>query len=340
MRTTIKDIARYTGFSVTTISMVLNNKASAISENTKKIIFEAAETLNYRPNQMAVGLVKKQSKTLGLVISDVSNSFFALMAKGIEDECHKHGWNMILCNTNNYHDREIAYIQTLIDKSVDGIILCMARENTLPKVLEVIEIMRKNHLPFVMLDRFSPQVECSAVTVNHAAGGYLAGKYLLEMGHRKIGCITGPCDLADSNDRTEGVKKALKEFSVPEDSVCFYEGNYDMDGGEQGAEYLLKKGVTAIFAYNDLMAYGVYRYAGKIGKSIPHELSVVGYDDINFSEIITPPLTTVRQPVCDMGIVAVRQLIHDIQHEDNEPVKNKFEPELILRESVQRVAVQ
>ncbi|SHK20449.1 LacI family DNA-binding transcriptional regulator [Hespellia stercorisuis] len=336
MRTTIKDIANHTGLSVTTISMVLNNKADSIPESTKEKVFKAVKELNYRPNQMAVGLVKRQSKTIGLILSDVSNSFFAMIAKAIEDGCHEHGWNLILCNTNNHHDREVAYIQALIDKSVDGIILCMARENTKKRLSETISILNENHIPFVMLDRFSPQMDCGAVIVNHELGGYLAGKYLLDMGHRRIGCITGPNDLADSNDRTKGFEKALKEYSMKLDPSLMYEGDYDIDGGEKGTEYLMKKGVTAIFAYNDLTAYGVYRYAGRIGKKIPDDFSVIGYDDVTFSEIITPPLTTIRQPVYDMGIEAVRQVIKGIQQGDGKYERIEFDPEIVIRFSVKQ----
>lgn len=337
MRTTIKDLANYTGYSVTTISMVLNNKANSIPEATRQKILEAVKELNYRPNQVAIGLVKKQTKTIGLIISDVSNSFFATMAKGIEDECRHHGWNLILCNTNNYHKREMEYIHTLADKGTDGIILCMARENDLEKVTETVDLLKRLNIPFVMVDRFSPQVDCCSVIVDHELGGYLAGKCLLEAGHRRIGCITGPSSLADSNDRTKGFRKALDEFGVKYNPRLMYEGNYEISGGEKGAEYLLKKNVSAIFAYNDQTAYGIYKYAGRAGKKIPEDISVVGYDDIYFSEILSVPLTTVHQPVYEMGLEAVRRMIEIIRQKDGVNKKVEFKPELVIRQSVAKI---
>jgi LacI family transcriptional regulator len=334
MRTTIKDIASYTGYSVTTISMVLNNKADSIPETTRQKVLEAVRELNYRPNQLAIGLVKKQTKTMGLIISDVSNSFFAAMSKGIEDECRRNGWNLILCNTNNYHKREMEYIHTLADKGTDGIILCMARETDLDKVKETVELLDSLTLPYVMLDRFSPQIDCCSVIVDHELGGYLAGKYLLEQGHRRIGCITGPNRLADSCDRTKGFRKALEEFGIEQNPKLMYEGDYDIHGGEKGSEYLLKKEVTAIFAYNDLSAYGVYKYAAKQGRKIPEDISVVGYDDIYFSEILNIPLTTVRQPVYEMGTEAVQQMIQIIRKKKKEHKQIEFKPELVIRQSV------
>lgn len=144
MRTTIKDIAKYTGFSITTISLVLNGKAHKIPKATEEAILQAAKELNYRPNQLAVGLVKKQTKTLGLILSDIRNSFFANMAKSIEDECRRNGWNLILCNTNDLHEREMKYLQMLADKGVDGVLICMARENDSEKVEEMVALMGVN----------------------------------------------------------------------------------------------------------------------------------------------------------------------------------------------------
>ena len=154
MRTTIKDIAKYTGFSITTISLVLNGKAHKIPKATEEAILQAAKELNYRPNQLAVGLVKKQTKTLGLILSDIRNSFFANMAKSIEDECRRNGWNLILCNTNDLHEREMKYLQMLADKGVDGVLICMARENDSEKVEEMVALMDSLNIPFVLVDRF------------------------------------------------------------------------------------------------------------------------------------------------------------------------------------------
>lgn len=334
MRTTLKDIAKYAGCSVTTVSLVLNNKAHSIPDATKEKVLDAVKELEYRPNQLAVGLIKKRTKSIGLVISDVSNNFFATLTKGVEDECRSQGWNLILCNTNDYHKREMEYIHTLDDKGADGIILCFAKEDDVNRVQETVGLLNQLSVPHVMVDRYVSDVEGYFVSVDHELGGYLAGKYLVQMGHRKIGCITGPMYLEDSRMREEGFRRAMEEAGITAGKDVMYEGNYDIESGEQGAVHLLEKGVTAIFAYNDLMAYGVYRWAHRNGYSIPKDISVVGYDDVGFSDILDAPLSSVRQPVYEMGREAVRQMIHIIKEKGAVREKVQFTPELIARSSV------
>lgn len=333
MRTTIKDIANYTGFSVTTISLVLNNKAKKIPKSTKDTIMEAVEKLNYHPNQLAVGLVKKRTGTIGLVISDVSNVFFSNLAKGVEDECRKKGWNLILCNTNDKHERDLSYIQVLAAKGVDGILFCMALDSDQKKAAESIQLLEKLKLPFVMIDRFLEQANCCLVFVNHKQGGYCATTHLLELGHKRIGCVTGPLRLEDSMDRLKGYEKALSEADIAVAKELIFEGNYDRESGAEAVDYLLKQGVTAIFAFNDMSAYGVYNRLKQKGLSVPEDISLIGYDDIFFSEILDVPLTTIRQPVYDMGVEAVRQLMEEVEKGANIQKSITFQPTLVIRDS-------
>ena len=333
MRTTIKDIANYTGFSVATISLVLNQKATKIPQHTKDLILEAADKLNYHPNQLAVGLVKKRTETIGLVISDVSNVFFSNLAKGVEDACRKKGWNLILCNTNDKHSRELAYIQVLADKGVDGILFCMAQDSTDKKAKESVELLERLKLPFVMIDRFLEETKCSAVTVNHKSGGYMATNHLLSLGHKKIGCLAGPLQLRDCIGRLEGYEEALREHNIEYDKSLIFEGNYDKESGVLGADYFLEKKVSAIFAFNDMSAYGAYHQLKKRGISIPKEMALVGYDNIFFSELLDVPLTTVHQPIYEMGVEAVRQLIEEVEEEAGAKRRIVFQPELIIRKS-------
>ncbi len=339
MRTTIKDIANYTGFSVTTISLVLNGKADKIPKSTKDVIFDAVEKLNYRPNQIAVGLVKKRTKTIGLVISDVSNVFFSNLAKGVEDECRRNGWNLILCNTNDLHKRDLEYIQVLADKGVDGILFCMSLDSDKKRALESVDLMKKLKMPFVMIDRFLEEVDCCSVIVNHRSGGYAATKHLLELGHQNIACVAGPLALEDSQHRLKGYKEALEEYGIAYDPDLIYEGNYDRESGKEAVEYILglSKKVTAIFSFNDRSAYGVYNRLKKHNYYIPRDMSLVGYDDIFFSEILDVPLTSVSQPVYDMGVEAVQQIISEIGSGVNSRKCITFQPKLTVRESTQRL---
>lgn len=333
MRTTIKDIANYTGFSVTTISLVLNNKADKIPKSTKDTILEAVERLNYRPNQLAVGLVKKRTQTIGLIISDVSNVFFSTLAKGVEDSCRRQGWNLILCNTNDKHERDMSYIQVLADKGVDGILFCMARDSAKKKAKESIQLLKKLKIPFVMIDRYLEEADCSSVIVDHMQGGYIAVKYLLSLGHRNIGCVTGPSGLEDSRERLKGYKKALEEYNIPYQDEFIYEGNYDRESGVGAVDFFEGKNISAVFAFNDMSAYGVYNSLKKKGISVPKGISLIGYDDIFFSEILDVPLTTVKQPIYEMGVEGVKQLLEEVESSEGSRKCIVFQPALIVRES-------
>lgn len=335
MRTTIKDIANYTGFSVTTISLVLNHKANKIPQHTKDLIMDAVKKLDYRPNQVAVGLVKKRTQTVGLIISDVSNVFFSTLAKGVEDACRKQGWNLILCNTNDAHERDLSYIEVLAAKGVDGVLFCMSRDSDKEKAKESIGLLEKLKIPFVMIDRYLEEADCSSVIVNHMQGGYAATKHLLGLGHRRIGCVTGPLALQDSKERYVGYQKALQEYGIVCEPAWIFEGDYDWESGMRAAEYFSREnlGVSAIFAFNDMSAYGVYNGLKKKGYSIPGEISLIGYDDIFFSEILDVPLTTVRQPVYDMGVEGVKLLLEEVDSGIHTKKCITFQPSLVVRES-------
>lgn len=333
MRPTIKDIASDTGLSITTISLVLNSKAENIPPRTKKRIFESVEKLGYRPNQIAVGLVKKRSYTVGLIISDIQNQFFATLAKGAEDECRRHGWNMILCNTNDEHQNDLNYINVLADKGVDGIIYGMSVDTNFEMAQECCNKMDHLNLPFIMADRYFDSLPYNAVIVDHQLGGYMATKHLIERGHRRIACVTGPNYLVDSALRLQGYQRAMEEAGLSVDSEIIYEGRYTMESGMDAMEFLRQKNFTAVFAFNDMMAYGVYLRARSEGLSVPKDFALVGYDDILFSQILETPLTTVHQPVYEMGMGAAQQLIQMIEGESPSQKYNVFTPTLVERKS-------
>lgn len=337
MKATLKDIAADTGFSVTTVSLVLNNKPSKIPEGTKQIILEAAQRLGYRPNQLAVSLVKKRTDTLGLIVSDVSNPFFSTLAKGVEDICRKNGCNMILCNTNNMHKCDLNYINMLVDKGVDGIIYGMAGDSTLKNAIDSCNLMKEQDMSFVIIDRYFKKLHTSYIGVDHLMGGYYATKHLIEMGHKKIACITGPLHLDDVLERLKGYKKALKEAGIKYDSKLVFEGRYNMESGAAAFPWLMKTKCTAVFAFNDMTAYGLYIEAKKNGVSIPKDFSVVGYDDIYFSKILEAPLTTIKQPVYEMGVKATEILIEAIKNKKRPEEQFVYQPELIVRSSTRRL---
>lgn len=333
MRATIKDIATDTGLSVTTVSLVLNGKAYKIPDDTKKRIMESARKLNYRPNQLAVSLVKKRSKTIGLIIPDIGNVFYAHMVKGIEECCREHGRTLILCNTNDLHERDMEYIHLLADQGVDGIIYVMARESDETAGKESVALLEQLQMPFVLLDRFLTDSDCAEVILDHELGGYLAARHLAELGHKRIACVTGPARLADSERRLKGYVRALQEFHILFDENLVYEGDYTMECGANAVAALMHHGFTAVFACNDLSAFGVCRKLSKYNMKVPQDISVVGYDDVLYAEMMAVPLTTVRQPVYEMGVESVKRLISQIKGKKEENKIAVFEPKLMIRSS-------
>lgn len=333
MRTTIKDIAAKTNLSVTTVSLVLNNKPSKISQKTKELVLKTAKELHYRPNQLAVSLIKKRTKTIGLIVSDIRNNFFSSLAKGIEDECRKNGWTLILCNTSDNHQRDIEYINVLASKSVDGILYCMSIDSNLENFKQSYDLLGTLNIPFVMIDRSYPVPNPAIVRLDHIRGGYMATRHLLELGHRQIACVTGPNYLEDSRDRLHGYKKALDEAHIAFDESLIFEGGYDMNSGIAAVDALFGKKFTAIFAFNDMMAYGVYKGLKAHGLHVPADISVIGYDDIFLSEILEVPLTTIKQPIGLMGCAATKKLIAMIEDKPLAEKTTIFEPELIVRKS-------
>ena len=333
MRTTMKDLVKYTGFSKTTISQILNGKGNRFPDTTKEIIFKAVRELNYRPNQIAIGLLKKETKTIGLIISDIRNAFFSNLAKGIEDKCRENGWNLILCNTNDLHERDMEYIKVLADKGVDGIIYGMSVDSDFQKATESLNFLEESRIPFVMIDRTILDKKYTIVKTDHVRGGYLATHHLLELGHTRIACITGPAYLNDTQERLEGYKRALSEKALTFDPNLIYEGTYSIQSGKDGIDALQQAGYTAVFAFNDLSAYGVYSRLKELNKSIPDDISLVGYDDLFFSELLDVPLTSVFQPANILGAKAAGLLINLKKQGSFSSEEILLEPSLSIRKS-------
>jgi len=333
VKTTIKDIAKETGLSVTTISLVLNNKPNRISQKTKELIIQTAEKMSYRPNQMAIGLVKKETKIIGLIIPDISNYFFSEIALGVDEEAHKNHRSIIISNTNDHCERDLYNIELLYARGVDAIILSMASDIDDKKKSKYNELLSRINIPIILVDRYDPLLNYSSITLNNRKAAYSATKYLLELGHRKIACITGPSKLLSSNERLEGYAWAYQEYNIPVDKNYIFESNYFHTGGFEAAAEIIKTDATAVFAFNDMMALGAIQYFHKNGYDIPGDYSVVGFDDIYFSEILEVPLTTVRQPAYLMGCEAVKRALFEIQNHNSPKQNISFDADLIPRKS-------
>lgn len=323
MRVTIKDVAKKCGFSITSVSLVLNNKENKIPESSRQIILDTAEEMGYRPNRLAVGLLKKKTKLLGLVIPDNSNMFFSELSKSVEVAARKRGYSLIYGNTSDVYSRDYEYLKLFVDHQVDGIVI--TKSSHLPEKDDIrnMEFLEKSGVPFVVVDRQPKGFKSNMVTVNNVTGGYLATRYLIEQGHSRIGCFTGPLGLTTSQQRLEGYKNALAESNIDFDESLVVEGNFSSGFESKAMTRFIDEKVTAIFCQNDIMAFGIYREANKFGIKIPADLSVVGYDNINLCDIVYPGLTTIHQPIDQIGEESVRILTNLIDTSEEVPVEVK-----------------
>lgn len=336
-RTTIRDIAAYTGMSITTVSLVLNNRPSKISEETKKKVVEAAKELNYSPNQLAVGLITKRTQTLGLIVSDISNIFFSILAKGVEQACQKEGWSVVLCNSWDLHERDMELIGVLTSRGVDGIIYCMSSDSDEKTAKESYALLKKYNVPYIEIDSDYAGGAKHNVFFDNEKGGYLAARHLIENGHRRIACITGPNGPRYRSGRIEGYRKALAEAGIPYDPELLVEGDYTMESGIRAVDQLCGKDFTGLFAFNDMMAFGAFKAFRERGIYVPKDISLVGYDDVPLCELLEVPLTSVKQPIYEMGITAARNMIRYIETGGGEDTNVCFAPELMERKSVRNI---
>lgn len=330
---TIKDVAQLSKVSATTVSLILNNKAIRASEETRARVFEAAKQLGYEPNPIAVALITKKSHTVGLILPNIGNFFFSELSKLVERELDRQQYALLFGNSMGTAEKDLDYLKLFISKGVDGIIFVRASKSSENYAARFKEIVRSTQVPVVMADRVIENEVASSVSVNHELGGYLATKHLLELGHRKIGCITAEPTLGNVIARLDGYRRALAEFGMEFDPELICSGNFNINTGKTLMPSLLEKGVTAVFAFNDLIAIGAYRACTRRGLRIPEDISIVGYDDIILSEIPDRPLTTVHQPVELIAKEAVDLLLSLIEAKEKYKKDIILQPKLVVRES-------
>ena len=335
-KATIKDVALRADVSPTTVSMVLNGKDASIPEETRKRVRDAAAELDYSFDYTARAMVTRKTNIIGIVIPDISNIFFAESVRHIQVELARQGYDIMLCNSEEKAENDMRYIRLLAGRNVDGLILTPSAEALTGGNAERIGSMLQGlRVPYLFLDRYFGGTE-PKVAVDNEESSYRAAKYLIDCGHRKIGAISGPLVLNSSYNRLKGLKRALEEAGLSLPAEYLYEGKYDLETGRKGGKLLMKKDVTAIFAFSDMQAYGVYESAKRVGKRIPEDISVAGFDDTFYSSLIETPLTTVRQPVKKLAQEACRTILSLIA--GREDVKDVHLPaELIVRDSVRKL---
>ncbi len=329
---TIRDVAEAAGVSVSTVSHVIN-ETRFVRPATRDKVLSAMDQLNYMPNRLARSLRRKDKRThtLGLLIPDSTNPFFAEVLRGVEDSSFEAGYNVILCNSDDDPAKELNYLDVLLSKQVDGIVLVSAGAHR-----DSLELLSRRKGTAVVADRELDTAGLDCVVVDNAKGGQLATSHLLGLGHRRVGCIAGPSLLAPSAGRTEGYRQALKEAGIPVDDSLVLAGDFRPQSGYEAARQLLAldSPPSAIFACNDMMAMGALCALNDAGLQVPRDISVVGFDDISLASFTVPRLTTIAQPSYEMGLLAAELLIQRLRH-PTAPAKRKLlSPELIERDSV------
>lgn len=328
---TIRDVAKLAGISVSTVSRYLN-KTGYVNAGTELNIKNAIEKLNFVPSVVARGLTGKNTKTFALILPDISNPFFPELARAVEDIASTYGYTVILCNSDGHGGKEKNYINVLKSKYIDGIIFA---SNTLGQ--EDVDKMASYKIPYVCLDRAPTIKACSVVRSNNREGGRLAVKHLLESGCSKIGHIYGPQDVITAKERLIGYEESVKEFDWFSPSLMV-PGNFGIDDGMKATEILMQRhpDIDAIFAGNDLMAVGALKALYRLGIKVPEQVAVCGFDGINMTEITQPELTTIAQPIYDMGAMVSRILIKKIEGVSDEEKLYELDVMLVPRESTRR----
>lgn len=328
---TMKDIAEMAKVSKTTVSMVLNNRETNISEETRNRVWEIANKYNYIPNSVARSLSTKRTNTIGIILPDITNPFFSEIARAIEDGAGSLGYNVIFCNTDNEEEKEKRYTQLLISKLVDGVIFISGGEG-----YQSIKVLKDNNIPFVVVDRhIELEEEHYGVYVLNKEGIRRGMEYLYNKGKEKIAFVKGPYGLKTSEERFSGYKECM-ELKGLYDETLVAQGDFTIEGGIKATEEILNKdkNVDAIFYSNDIMACAGIKYLIKKGIRIPEDISVMGFDNITLASFFEPELTTLAQPIYLMGRESCKMLIDLILENPIDKNQIYFETELIVRETV------
>jgi LacI family transcriptional regulator len=345
-RATLRDVAARAGVSVSTVSRVVTG-AVAVDPTTAEKVRDAVAVLGYTPNLLARSFRRRVTHTIGLLVPDNSNPFFAELARAIEDAGFAEGYSVVLCNSDLSAAKQAAYIDVLLAKQVDGLILVSSgliqhgagqadgdANRQADGQAEVARI-RAAGVPCVVVDRDLGETPVDQVLVDNRLGGALVGEHLVGLGHRRIACIVGPSDLTPSAGRVAGFRQALADRGLAVAPEALVRGDGRPEGGGGAARDLLARGVafTAVFAFNDQMAAGAIGALRRAGLRVPEDVSVVGFDDIPHASATYPALTTVAQPIEEIGAAGVRLLLDRIAWPDAPWARIELPTRLVVRES-------
>ncbi|MFD2613633.1 LacI family DNA-binding transcriptional regulator [Paenibacillus gansuensis] len=338
--TTIYDIAKLANVSAMTVSKVINNTGS-ISEKTKAKVRRVMEELNYVPNQMARGLVTQQTRLLFLLITDITNPFYTTLARGAEDAARKYGYRLLFGNSDESLEKESGYLDTILGARADGVLFSPAGDRSLPHLQK----LRKQKIPFVLLDREVPGMDCDVVLGDSKEGAKLLINHLAERGHRRIALINGSSEISSARLRAQGYAEAhkLNDLELNEDYVLEtdYTSHQDLRVMSGWLDRLSPR-PTAILACNNILASEAIETIRAKGLKVPDDISVVCFDDLGYMSRISPFLTVIAQQAYEIGYLGTQLLIERIQDKDGQrPWKKLILPvELISRSSVADISGQ
>ena len=312
---TIKDIAKALNLSTSTVSRALRNSYE-INPETKKLVMEYAERMNYRPNPIALSLKDSKSKSIGVIIPEIANHFFSQLINGIESIAYNLGYHVVIFQSHDSYEREVANTNYLVSRKVDGLLISLASLTT--DLFHFQDLMAKG-LPIVFLDRVPKEIETHKVVADNFAGSYEATEHLIKLGRKRIAHLTSPIYLSITTERLAGYKKALEDYNIPFDEsyvkYCFYGGKLERENEEAIEEMLsLPEPPDAIFTASDKLTTGCMSVLRRRNVRIPEEIAIVGFTNISVAELLNPPLTAVVQPAMEMGQQAVELLIRLIEH--------------------------
>lgn len=322
----IKDIAKHCGVSAMTVSRALNN-SSEISEATKEKILKACQELGYKPNSAAKSLISKKTNMIGLVVPDITNQYYANISKGVSSYLETHGYGLILSNSDRKKSNETRYLNFLMEGRVDGIIILPVK----PLKKDYEDIVKE--LPVVMADNYAVGLEVSFVGSDNYYGGTKVIEHMIKQGYKRIGVILGDKKSSASNERFRAYKDVLKAYDIELDENIVLNSNPTFEEGFRLAGQLIDKGADSIFAINDTIAMGVFKYCYVNNIKIPEQLGVAGYDNIEQSAMMSVPLTTVDQNASLIGKLAAETLMEQI-HDNIKACKEVIlKPKLVIRKS-------
>ncbi|MCU0512956.1 MAG: LacI family transcriptional regulator [Anaerolineae bacterium] len=328
---TIRDVARRAGVAPITVSRVINN-AGYISEATRQRVEQAIAELHYVPNSLSRSLRFKKTDTIAFIVSDITNPFWTTVTRGIEDASSEHGFNVILCNTDENPAKQDNYVTVLLQKQTDGFLLVPAGENA-----GVVQRIQKQQVPLVVIDRHLKDVTVPVVRSDSPGGMYRLTQYLLQLGHRRIAMLSGSMLISTGRQRVEGYRRAMQDAGLPLEEHLVLCGEFKQESGYRMTRQILQTlhpAPTALLAGNNFIAMGILRALDDLGLRVPEDISVAGFDDLPHYLPAEPALTVVAQQPYELGLQAARLLIGQITGHHSAGQEEIVLPvELLIRQS-------